>query len=87
MITSALLYLIYGLVYLITLPIVNLADVVMSTDFTTAITSTNGYLASLDSFLPMETIINILTLFLVIEGAVLTYKLIMWVIKRIPTQS
>jgi hypothetical protein len=87
MITSALLSLVYGLAYLITLPIVNLADVVMSSDFTTAITSANGYLASLNSFLPMDTIINILTLFLVIEGAVLTYKLIMWVIRRIPTQS
>lgn len=87
MITTALLYVIYGLVYLITLPIRNLADVVMSTDFSTAITTANGYISSLNTFLPIDTIIQILVVFVGIETAVLTYKLIMWVIKRIPTQS
>jgi len=87
MITNFILTLIFGLVYAITIPIVNLNDVVMSDSFATSITTANGYISSLNTFIPVDTIIQILGVFLVIEGAVLTYKLIMWVIKRIPTQS
>jgi|FrelakmetLWP11LW_1041352.scaffolds.fasta_scaffold03255_8 hypothetical protein len=87
MITTALLYALYGLIYVITLPIRNLADVVMATDFSTAITTANGYIASLNTFIPVDTIIQILVVFVGIETAVLTYKLIMWVIRRIPAQG
>lgn len=87
MITNGLIYLIYGLVYLITLPIQKLADVSMSSNFASSITTANGYISSFNSIIPVDTIGQILTLFLAIETAVLTYKLIMWLIRRIPTQS
>lgn len=87
MITSALLYALYGLIYVITYPIRGLADVVMATDFSNAITTANGYLSSVNTFIPVDTIVQILVVFLAIETGVLTYKLIMWVIKRIPAQG
>ena len=87
MITSAFFYVIYGLVWLITLPIRNLADVAMSASFSNAVDTASGYIASFNEFIPIDTIAQILLLFLTIEGAVLTYKLIMWLIRRIPTQS
>jgi hypothetical protein len=87
MITTALLYVLYGLVFVITYPIRLLPDVVMATDFTNAITTANGYISSLNTFIPVDTIVQIVVVFLAIEGSVLIYKLTMWVIKRIPTQS
>lgn len=87
MITSALLYALYGLIFVLTLPIRNLTDVVMSVDFTNAITTANGYLSSVNSFIPVDTIVQILVVFVGIETAILSYKLLMWVIKRIPAQG
>lgn len=87
MITTGIIYLIYGLVFAVTFPIRNLADVSMATNFNTSITTANGYISSFNTIFPIDTIGQILTLFLAIEGAVLTYKLIMWLIRRIPTQS
>jgi len=54
---------------------------------TSAISSASGYLTSLDSVLPMTVIISTFTFFLLFEGGYLTYKVIYWIIKKIPTIS
>lgn len=87
MIVSAIITLIYGIVFVVTYPLRSLTDVTMSSSFSSSITTANGYISSFNNFVPLDTIGQILTLFLAIEGAVLTYKLIMWLIRRIPTQS
>ena len=87
MIITAFLNIIYSLLQLIVIPISSLNDVSMSSSFASSITTANGYLSSFNNFVPLDTIGQIIVLFLSIEGAILTYKLIMWVIRRIPTQS
>jgi len=52
-----------------------------------AITSASGYLTSLNSVLPMTVIISTFGFFLLFEGGYLTYKVIYWIIKKIPTIS
>lgn len=52
-----------------------------------AITSASGYLSSLNSVLPMTVIISTFGFFLLFEGGYLTYKVIYWIIKKIPTIS
>lgn len=85
MIITALLNLIFIVLSFILTPISLLGDVSLPANFTIAITNSAGYYNSLNTLLPMDTMIQILELSLAIEGAYLTYKLIMWVIQKIPT--
>lgn len=87
MITDAFLYVIYGIVYVISQPILLLDNVVIPEGVWTAFTNIIGYLKALDSFLPMSTILILLGISVSIEVSYLTYKLFMWVVKRFPTQS
>lgn len=85
MITSALLYIIYLFLYAITSPLRLLNDVSLSSDFTTAIQNANEYLASLNFILPVSTFVAVIALMLTIEGFIILYKIINWVIRKIPT--
>lgn len=87
MIIKGFIDMIYGLIYLITLPITLLPDVSLPAGFTNAITTANGYLRSLDVIIPIQTVLTLLGIYIAIELAYFTYKLIMWLIKRFPTQS
>lgn len=85
MILTALLNLIYQFLSFILSPILNFSDVVLSTKIATSIATASGYYHSLNSILPVDTLIEILSVSLTFEGLYLFYKLIMWVIKKIPT--
>ena len=87
MIFALILNFIYAGVFLITSPIRLLPDVALPASFTSAIVTANGYIASLNGILPVDTIILLLKLFIGIEVAYFAYKFIMWLIKRLPTQS
>ncbi len=87
MITSAILQLIYGFIYAITSPLRLLDDVALNSNFATSIQTASGYYHSLNDILPIDTMLAILGISLLFEGLYLTYKLIMWVIKKIPTIS
>lgn len=88
MIMTILLYIIYYAVYaILSITILLLPDVSANTNVTQAITTAIGYLNAWQTFLPLTTIFSVLTAIIVIEGFVALYKLIMWVIRRFPTQS
>ena len=87
MIADIFLYTIYGLVYTLTYPIRLLADVSLNSGISEAINTATTYLASVSAFLPISTIFVILGIYIGIEIAIFTYKAIMWIIKRFPTQS
>lgn len=87
MITSTFLLVVYYLVYAITIPIRYFDDVTVSTTVSEAITTATHYLATWNSFLPMTAIMTVVALVLSIETIIAAYKVIMWLIRRIPTQS
>ena len=87
MIITLFLNMVYAVIYIITSPIRLLPDVVLNTGFNGAITTATGYVSGLNGFVPVDTLLTILEVFLTIESAYLLFKLIMWVIKRFPTQS
>ena len=84
MILTALFKIIYIFILGITSPLRLLSDVSLPSEISTAITNASGYYHSLDVILPMDTIIQILGVSLTFEGLYLLYKLIMWVINKIP---
>jgi hypothetical protein len=85
MIITGLLNLVYAFLGIILSPLLLLGDVVLPVNFSTAISNAGGYYNSLNTILPMDTMIQILAFFLAIEGAYLIYKVIMWIIQKIPT--
>jgi hypothetical protein len=87
MISNFVLYLLYGVVYGLTYPIRILSDVSLSSDFTSTITTFNNYLAGLNFIFPLSTLITIIGLFLGIEVFILLYKIMNWLIRKIPMIS
>jgi len=87
MITTGILYLIYFAVLALTSPLRLLNDVSLSSSLTDAITTASGYISSVNEFIPVDTLLSVLSAILVIEVAVLSYKLIMWVLTKIPGVS
>lgn len=87
MIVTLLLNMIYGILWVILAPVRLLPDITLSNSFITSIETASGYLSSLNNFVPIDTIITLLGIFIAIELAYLSYKLIMWFVKRFPTQS
>jgi len=88
MIVTAILYIIYYLVYAIAaVTILNLSDVSAGSDVVNAVTTVTHYLATWNSFLPITTLLAVLFAITAIELIVALYKIIMWVIRRFPTQS
>lgn len=84
MIADILLYLIYGVVLVLTAPFRLFADVSLSSGLLTAISTAGSYLKTLDTFLPITTLLAVFGILLGYEVIILFYKTIMWVLKKIP---
>ena len=87
MITTAILLLIYIVLSPLILLITILPDVALNGGIATSITTASAYLSALNTFLPVSTLIVILGTFTAYELGYFSFKLIYWIIKRIPTQS
>lgn len=87
MITNAILYILYGFVYLITAPIRLFADVSLPAAINDTISSVGSNLALLNQVLPVSTIITILGIMISIEVAIFIYKGIRWIYSKIPGVS
>jgi len=84
MITNVLITIIYYFLYSVIYPIRLLPDVSLPSSITSSITTAGSYFYIFDPILPLSTVFTIITLFLTIEGFIVAYKLIMWVIRKIP---
>lgn len=87
MIIDAIVLIFYSLLYILTLPIASLADASLPAEIDNAISQATNYLSMANAILPVSTLITILGLILLIEAGIMTYKIIMWVIRKIPTIS
>jgi len=87
MITNALLALIYYLLLIITSPLRLLSDVAINSTVSTNVTALVHYIAIFNTFLPMATLGIVVGLILTVELGLAAYRLIMWTLRRLPTQS
>lgn len=87
MITEIIITIFYGILWVLISPIRLLGDVSVNSSVAAAISTASGFLASINTFLPATTLLTILGIFLGVEVSILIYKLIMWVIRRIPGQG
>jgi hypothetical protein len=84
MISSILLLGLFQVITFIASPILNQADVTLDNNIATSIASASNYLNTLDKIFPVSTVLAIFTLFLIIEGVILGYKVVMWIMRKIP---
>lgn len=84
MILDFLLNLVYDLIYYFSnlLP-----DASISDGLSSAVSTAGGYLASVDSILPIYSLMVMVGIFLSIELFILSIKIINWFIRKIPTIS
>ena len=87
MIVSIFLQIIYSILWVITSPLRALDDVVLSSGFSGSISTAGHYISGFNNIIPLDTVLVLLGLYVGIELAYMGYKLIMWLIKRFPTQS
>jgi len=87
MIFVAIINTIYAVIFALTSPLRLFSDVILPTTITNAVANAGGFLSPVDMVLPIDVILDILGIFIYIEIAYLSFKAVMWVIKRLPTQS
>ena len=85
MISTAILNLIYGVIRgILYLPEKLLPSVSLDGNIATAITKAGDYLSGVSYVLPVGSMLAVFGVILTMEGAIFTYKLINWLIRKIP---
>lgn len=89
MITAAILLILYGLVSIITSPIRLLPDVSLPAGIISSISSSNNYIAAIYQILPytIGALLIVLGIVITIEGFIILFKIMNWLIRKIPTIS
>jgi hypothetical protein len=87
MVSNIFLDFIYSVVSTILSPISDLADVSLPGSIASGFTNARGFLHAIDFVVPYTTLLGVIGFLIGIEVAILTYKVVYWLIKRIPTQS
>lgn len=87
MISGYLLFLLYWILMLITLPLRVLPDATLPAEFTGTIATGASYIMFMEDLVPMQNILQYLGLIVLFEVGILSWKLINWVLRRIPGQS
>jgi len=87
MIFNILISGLFAVLYALTYPIRLLPDVTLPSGVTSALASASGLLSSVDAFLPVDTMLQVLAAIIVIEVIVVGYRVIVWVLTKIPGLS
>lgn len=83
MITSALLYLVYYLGWLFTLPLRATSDVAVNGNVITSLAQMVSWLGENKHIIPLAAITGAFVIVLVVEAGIAGYKLTMWAIRRV----
>jgi hypothetical protein len=84
MIISFIISIWYGLIWLLTSPLRLLPNASIPANITAAVGSANTYLSAIDFIFPIDIFITIFGMLVSVEISLMLYKVIMWVIKKIP---
>ena len=84
MITSFILYLLYGFLFVVTGVFRLFPDVALPTQITTAFANAGPYLGTIDQVFPVYDLLGALGIMITVEIAIQLYKATMWTIKKIP---
>jgi hypothetical protein len=83
MITKAIIFIISALIYTLTLPFRILPDAVLPEGVENSITEVSGYLSGINTILPIDVLLQVFQAMIVLEVAILGFKGLNWVIRKI----
>lgn len=84
MIVNAILFMIDGILSVVTYPIGSQPDAALPADMTAAIASAGQYYSTANQIFPVDVLLVAFAFLLTIEGFILLFKLFQWSIKKIP---
>lgn len=84
MIITAILNVIFTFIQFILSPLLLLPDVTLDPNFSSSLTTAGTYYHSLNGILPIDTMLQILGVSIALESAYLFYKLLMWLLRKVP---
>jgi len=87
MIIDLFLNVVYAFILAITSPFLLLDDVTLPASWIASVTTAGGYAISLNTIIPVTTLLIVVGVFLAYESIYFGMKLINWVIRKIPTIS
>jgi len=87
MITSILILLLYGIVFVLIAPFRLLPDASLPSAVDNAINQAGSVLSFFNSVIPLDILLAVLSAVLAVDGVIILYKIIMWVVRKIPTIS
>jgi len=87
MIWEPFLLSLFGTILLITAPLRLLPNASLPAELQTTLDSIGAYISPLTAVFPVLTLFSVFGIIITIELSILSYKLIMWLIRRLPTQS
>jgi hypothetical protein len=87
MITTIFMTIVWGALVVITLPLQLLPNAALPAQIGASFSELGGYISPLSAILPVATIFAIFGVFLGIELGIVSFRIILWLIRRIPTQS
>lgn len=87
MIVDAFLQIIYISLWLITSPLRLLPDASLPNIVTSSVSHIVGYILNLNNYLPLSALTVLIGVAVSYDLGYYTYKLIMWTLRRLPTQS
>lgn len=64
-----------------------LPEVSFSDNVNSSITTASGYISAVNSIAPVGVLLQILSVFIVVEGTILIIKIVNWFIRKIPAIS
>lgn len=84
MITNIFLSLVWGLLVAITSPLRLLPDAVLDPNITSSIATAANYISTLNQMIPLATIFSVLVAMAVVDGAIVTFRIGNYGIRKIP---
>lgn len=85
MIVTILLNLFYTIIRVLLSPLLLFPNVSLPLDILAAIESANNYISGFNAIIPAYTIGSVIIFISGLEAIIFSYKIIMWVIRKIPT--
>lgn len=87
MILDFILNVVYLVLKGLSSPLLLLPDVSLDSSIVSSISTFSEMLAGLNGFLPITTLLSIFAIALIVESALFIYRIVMWIIRKIPGVS
>jgi len=84
MITTAIIFILSKIIFVLTLPLRITSDVVLPSGISTAVAEASGSLSGINTIVPVDVLLDVLWAMIILEVGILGFKGLNWLIRKIP---